>query len=161
MSLTSKSPQDVAREALAAGTAALTRYSHKFSPKTFTQPQLFACLVLRKFHKTDYRGIAAQLCDRSDLRQILELQRAPLYHPAEGRPAAALPPGVPRAAESHDPPGLQASPQRPPGLHGFLGLCLRPCQPLLSQAPRQGTKHAGKAFAAGVVSPLRHTRDGL
>ena len=49
MSLTNKSPQDVAREALAAGTAALTLYSHKFSPKTFTQPQLFACLALKKF----------------------------------------------------------------------------------------------------------------
>jgi hypothetical protein len=45
MSVTSKSPQDVAREALAAGTAALAPYSHKFSPKKFTQPQLLACLV--------------------------------------------------------------------------------------------------------------------
>jgi transposase len=79
MSLTSKSPQDVAREALAAGTAALAPYSHKFSPKTFTQPQLFACLVLRKFYKTDYRGIAAQLHDHSDLREILSLKKVPHF----------------------------------------------------------------------------------
>lgn len=79
MSLTSKSPQDVAREALAAGTAALAPYSHKFSPKTFTQPQLFACLVLRKFYKTDYRGIAAQLRDHSDLRAILGLKKVPHF----------------------------------------------------------------------------------
>jgi transposase len=79
MSLTSKSPQDVAREALAAGTAALALYSHKFSPKKFTQPQLLACLVLKKFYKTDYRGIAAQLRDHSDLREILGLKKVPHF----------------------------------------------------------------------------------
>ena len=79
MSLTSKSPQDVAREALAAGTAALALYSHKFSPKTFTQPQLLACLVLKKFFRTDYRGIAAIIRDHSDLRQILGLAKAPHF----------------------------------------------------------------------------------
>jgi transposase len=79
MSLTSKSPQDVAREALAAGTAAFTHHSHKFSPKVFTQPQLFACLVLKKFHKTDYRGIEGILKDHSDLREILGLARVPHY----------------------------------------------------------------------------------
>jgi hypothetical protein len=79
MSLTSKSPQDVAREAIAAGTAALSPYSHKFSPKTFTQPQLLACLVLRKFFKTDYRGIVAILKDHSDLRQVLDLKRVPHF----------------------------------------------------------------------------------
>jgi transposase len=79
MSLTSKSPQDVAREALAAGTAALAPYSHKFSPKKFTQPQLLACLVLRKFYKTDYRGIAAELRDHSNLREILGLKKVPHF----------------------------------------------------------------------------------
>ena len=79
MSLTSKSPQDVAREALAAGTAALALYSHKFSPKTFTQPQLLACLVLKKFFKTDYRGMAAIIREHSDLRQILNLQKTPHF----------------------------------------------------------------------------------
>jgi len=79
MSLTSKSPQDVAREALAVGTAALALYSHKFSPKTFTQPQLLACLVLRKFYKTDYRGMAAILRDHSDLREILGLSKVPHF----------------------------------------------------------------------------------
>jgi hypothetical protein len=79
MSLTSKSPQDVAREALAAGTAALALYSHKFSPKKFTQPQLLACLVLKKFFKTDYRGVAAMLADHSDLRAILGLEQVPHF----------------------------------------------------------------------------------
>ena len=79
MSLTSKSPQDVAREALAAGTAALALYSHKFSPKKFTQPQLLACLVLKKFFKTDYRGIAVMLADHSDLRAVLGLEQVPHF----------------------------------------------------------------------------------
>ena len=79
MSLTSKSPQDVAREALAAGTAALTLYSHKFGPKTFTRPQLLACLVLKKFFKTDYRGIVAILKDSSALRATLGLSRVPHF----------------------------------------------------------------------------------
>ena len=34
--------------ALAAGKDAFSDYSHKFSPKKFTQPQLFACLVLKE-----------------------------------------------------------------------------------------------------------------
>jgi transposase len=79
MSLTSKSPQDVAREALAAGTAALALYSHKFSPKKFTQPQLLACLVLKKFFKTDYRGIAEILADHCDLQMILNLEYIPHF----------------------------------------------------------------------------------
>ena len=46
--LTSKSPRTVAMVALAAGKEAFSDYSHKFSPKKFTRPQLFACLVLKE-----------------------------------------------------------------------------------------------------------------
>jgi len=81
MSKTCKSPRMVAREALAVGTEALPLYSHECSPKKFTQPQLFACLVLKKFYKTDYRGIAAILADNSDLRQTLGIESVP--HVAE------------------------------------------------------------------------------
>ena len=52
MSRTSKSPRTVALEALAAGEVALPLYSHPCSPKKFTQPQLFACLVLKAFFRT-------------------------------------------------------------------------------------------------------------
>ena len=65
--------------ALEVGTDALKPYSHRFSPKKFTQPQLFACLVLKEFYKTDYRGIAAILADNSDLRRTLGLQRVPHF----------------------------------------------------------------------------------
>ena len=79
MSTTCKSPRKVAQVALDVGTDALKLYSHGFSPRKFTQPQLFACLVLKKFYQTDYRGIAAILADNSDLRQTLGLQTVPHF----------------------------------------------------------------------------------
>ena len=69
----------VAREALAVAQRTLRTYAHKFSPKKYTQPQLFACLVLKTFLKTDYRGLAAHLADHSDLRDALGLQAVPHY----------------------------------------------------------------------------------
>ena len=79
MSKLSKSPVAVASRALGAATYALRRYAHKFSPKVYTQPQLFACLVLKVFFKTDYRGIAALLGDLADLRAALALERVPHF----------------------------------------------------------------------------------
>jgi hypothetical protein len=79
MSTTSKSPRKVALVALAVGKDALPPYSHLCSPKKFTQAQLFACLVLKAFFKTDYRGIAAILADSTDLRQVIGLQTVPHY----------------------------------------------------------------------------------
>ena len=79
MSITSKSPVRVAQRALAVGTDALPRYAHRFSPKVYTQPQLFACLVLKTFFKTDYRGIAQNLADLADLRRALGLLRVPHF----------------------------------------------------------------------------------
>jgi hypothetical protein len=75
--ISSKSPRKVARVALAAGKEAFSDYSHRYSPKKFTQPQLFACLVLKEFEKKDYRGIAAFLEDSSDLRNEIGLKRVP------------------------------------------------------------------------------------
>jgi len=79
MSLTSKSPRRVALEALAAGEAALPAYSHPCSPRKFTQPQLFACLVLKAFFKTDYRGVVAILADCADLAAALGLKCVPHF----------------------------------------------------------------------------------
>ena len=45
MGATSKSPQKVLLTGYLIGKLALPDYSHKCSPKTYTQPQLFACLV--------------------------------------------------------------------------------------------------------------------
>src|ERR1700722_11972352 len=79
MSTTTKSPLAVACRALHAGTDALRPYGHRFSPKTYTQPQLFACLVLKVFFKTDYRGIAQFLTDLTDLRSALRLRSVPHF----------------------------------------------------------------------------------
>jgi len=75
----SKSPLRVAREALAVAQQCLRPYAHQYSPKKFTQPQLFAYLVLKTFLKTDYRGLAAHLTDHSDLRAVLGLQVVPHF----------------------------------------------------------------------------------
>lgn len=79
MSTLTKSPLRVAREALAVARGCLRPYAHKFSPKKFTQPQLFACLVLKTFLKTDYRGLATHLADHSDLRAVLGLKVVPHF----------------------------------------------------------------------------------
>ena len=51
MSMTSKSPSQVASLAYEAGKKSLPKYAHKFSRKDFTCAQLFAILVLRKFFR--------------------------------------------------------------------------------------------------------------
>jgi len=77
--ITSKSPRDVAIVALAAGRDAFSDYSHVYSPHKFTQPQLFACLVLKEFEKKDYRGITQFLSDCPDLRNVLGLRSVPHF----------------------------------------------------------------------------------
>jgi len=64
---------------LAVGSASFSDYSHRYSPKTFTQPQKFACLVLKTFFKTDYRGICQILSELSDLRAVLGLKKVPHF----------------------------------------------------------------------------------
>jgi hypothetical protein len=76
---TSKSPRAVLLAALATAQRALPLYSHRNSPKKFTQHQLFACLVLKNFLKTDYRGVVAQLADCPSLREAISLEQVPHY----------------------------------------------------------------------------------
>ncbi len=79
MSRTSKSPRKVLVTAWSVAKATLPAYGHKFSPKRFTQHQLFACLVLKTFLKTDYRGLAAHLFDCPELCKAIELDRVPHF----------------------------------------------------------------------------------
>jgi hypothetical protein len=65
--------------ALATAREALPLYSHRHSPKKFTQHQLFACLVLKCFLKTDYRGVVAHLADCPSLAEAIELASVPHY----------------------------------------------------------------------------------
>ena len=57
----------------------LPQYAHRYSPKKFTQPQLFVCLVLKIFFKTDYRGITAILADSEDLCKAFNLETVPHF----------------------------------------------------------------------------------
>ena len=79
MSTTSKSPRRVLLKAYAVAKDALPAYTHPCSPKKFTQPQLFACLVLKEFLKTDYRGIVGILRDAPSWVQAIELQVVPHF----------------------------------------------------------------------------------
>jgi hypothetical protein len=79
VSSTSKSPQRVIKAAYLVGQLALPAYAHLFSPKKFTQPQLFACLALKEFLQLDYRKLAALLIDCSDLRAAIELEIVPHF----------------------------------------------------------------------------------
>lgn len=67
------------RHALAVAGAVLPDYAHRFSPQKYTQPQLFACLVLKTFLKTDYRGLAVHLEEHSDLRSLIGLRVVPHF----------------------------------------------------------------------------------
>lgn len=77
MAATSKSPRNVLIVSHIIGTLTLPKYAHKYSPKTYTQPQLFACLVLKEFLHRDYRGIEQLLKDTPDLAAAIELTQIP------------------------------------------------------------------------------------
>ena len=79
MSTTTKDPLALARVALEVGEAALAPYSHPKSPRTYTQPQLFAMLALKEFFGKDYRGVVAWLGKWSDLREVLGLKGVPHF----------------------------------------------------------------------------------
>jgi hypothetical protein len=79
MSRTTKDPIALARVALEAGKEALSDYSCPKSPHRFTQPQLFAMLVLKQFFKLDYRGTVQYLARWAELRDALGLKRLPHY----------------------------------------------------------------------------------
>src|ERR1700749_4993557 len=74
---TSKSPKRVLQVAYYIAQRAMPAYSHRCSPKKFTQHQLFACLVLKEFFKLDYRGVEALLTESDSLSAAIELTTVP------------------------------------------------------------------------------------
>ena len=135
MARTSKSPQAVTLAAMAVARRSLPEYAHRYSPKKFTQHQLFACLVLKNFLRTDYRGVAAHLADQSDVvGRLGDEAGAPLHDLSKGVPPlaanqagpalagrdGAAAPGPQAAGETHrhrlDRPGMQCGQRllRPP-----------------------------------------------
>ncbi len=61
--LTSKSPRKVLRLAHELAEEVLPDHASRFSRKDFTQPQLFACLVLREHQEKSFRGVEALLAE--------------------------------------------------------------------------------------------------
>ena len=79
MSRTTKSPRKLLVAAYTAANKVLPLYCHRFSPHKYTLAQLFACLVLKTFLKTDYRGLAEWLTDCPDLCQKIGLITVPHF----------------------------------------------------------------------------------
>jgi hypothetical protein len=79
MATTSKSPVRILQVAHALGRERLRTYWHRFSPKKFTLPQLFACLVLKEFLRLDYRKLSALLEDAPSLAAAIGLQQVPHF----------------------------------------------------------------------------------
>jgi hypothetical protein len=79
MGRTSKSPKRILQVAHAIGQQRLPAYSHRFSPKKFTLPQLFACLVLKEFLRLDYRKLSALLEDAPSLAAVIGLSSVPHF----------------------------------------------------------------------------------
>jgi len=79
MATTSKSPKDILITAYRVAQRSIKAYSHRYSPKKFTQHQLFAVLVLKSFLKNDYRGVAKHLNDCHALAEAIELTKIPHF----------------------------------------------------------------------------------
>ncbi|MCC6428675.1 MAG: hypothetical protein IT435_17875 [Phycisphaerales bacterium] len=63
--------------ALRIATRSVREYSDKKSPKVFTQRQLLACLVLKTYLKTTYRGVVEQLVLMPAVREAIGLKQIP------------------------------------------------------------------------------------
>ena len=74
---TTKSPRKILELGYRCAERALPRFAHRYSPKKFTQHQLFACLSLKEFLKLDYRGVRQLLLDSPDLCGVIELAEVP------------------------------------------------------------------------------------
>ena len=70
---------EVARLSMKFSGRYMQRYSHAKSPHKFTQSQLMACLILRAYLKTTYRGIIEVLETSEALKKCLGLRRLPHY----------------------------------------------------------------------------------
>ena len=76
---TTKSPRRVLQYGYLIGLLTLRLYANKYSRKTFNQPQLFACLLLKEFLQLDYRKVSALLRDSADLAAVIELKTIPHF----------------------------------------------------------------------------------
>ena len=88
MRAATRSMLDLVRTARDSARLVLPEYSHPCSPKSYTQHQLFALMVVRQAQDLDYRSFEQNLRDWSDLREALDLRGVPDHstlHKAEER----------------------------------------------------------------------------
>jgi hypothetical protein len=69
--------QAFAQLALVVAQRVMPAHSHKFAPKTYTQPQLLASLLLKEHLRLDYRGAQDLLELSGGLRSALGLRQSP------------------------------------------------------------------------------------
>lgn len=74
-----KLPRPVVVEAYQIAKAALPPFSHRFSPRVYTQRQLFACLVLKDFYDLTYRAVITLLADCTSLAEAIGLESIPHF----------------------------------------------------------------------------------
>jgi IS5 family transposase len=74
---TSKSPKAIIKKAYEIGQRTLPLRWHKFSPRTFSPAQLFACLVVKAHLAVDYRHMEQILIDFPDLCAVIGMKKAP------------------------------------------------------------------------------------
>lgn len=67
----------VVRWSMMVGRRCMRAYSHAKSPKVFTQPQLLACLVLRAYTRTTYRGVIELLALMPSVYEAIGLRQLP------------------------------------------------------------------------------------
>lgn len=79
MSNTTKSSIKVVGIALRVAAQTLPKYSHRFSPQKFTQPQLFTCLVLKTLWKCDFRTLYLRLKEADKITSAIGLKMIPHY----------------------------------------------------------------------------------
>ena len=74
-----KSPKKILQLAHRVGAEVFELYSHEYSPQTYTQPQLFACLVLKTSMGLDYRRLHGLLEDFPAIGQSIGMERIPHF----------------------------------------------------------------------------------
>jgi len=69
----------VAGDAMAEAAESMPKFAHPFLSKDFSEHQLYAIHVLRRFVKTDIQGVIKRLADLADLCEALGLLSLPDY----------------------------------------------------------------------------------
>jgi hypothetical protein len=128
----------------------LPPYGSKYSPKKFTQPSLWACLLVKEYLRMDYRGLEDLLASSAELRAALGLVfDVPRVHAASGDPHVA------EGGPGDDPAAVpEAFPTGGDGSRGCHGLFPAPGQPLLHEAyGASSTSEAVPDVVDGRVGP--------